>query len=141
MAFKFAARTLLELGKELISTDEVALYELIKNSIDAGSKLVEIEFNICLLHSHYEEALDALQKKRPLAAISVRLKEQILADAIIESRDALLGTLDAAESADAFELALKASYAANNWITVRDKGVGMSLEELDDVYLSSPGWL
>lgn len=136
MAFKFAARTLLELGKELISTDEVALYELIKNSIDAGSKLVEIEFNICLLHSHYEEALDALRKKRPLAAISARLKEQILAGAIIESRDALLSTLDAAESAGAFELALKAAYAANNWITVRDKGVGMSLEELDDVYLT-----
>ena len=31
MSFSFEARTLLELGKELISTDEVALFELIKN--------------------------------------------------------------------------------------------------------------
>ena len=37
MSFSFEARTLLELGKELISTDEVALYELIKNAVDAQS--------------------------------------------------------------------------------------------------------
>ena len=36
MNFSFEARTLLELGKELISSDEVALYELIKNAVDAG---------------------------------------------------------------------------------------------------------
>jgi hypothetical protein len=35
--FRFAPRALLELGKELISTDEVAIYELIKNGIDAGT--------------------------------------------------------------------------------------------------------
>ena len=37
MSFKFAARTILELGKELISSDEVALHELIKNAVDAKS--------------------------------------------------------------------------------------------------------
>lgn len=61
MGFKFAARTLLELGKELISSDEVALYELIKNAIDAKSPRVEIVANIVLIHSHYLEALDALE--------------------------------------------------------------------------------
>jgi HSP90 family molecular chaperone len=36
LPFWFAAGTLLELGKELISSDEVALNELIKNAVDAG---------------------------------------------------------------------------------------------------------
>ena len=39
-SFTFSARTILELGKELISSDEVALYELIKNGVDAGSKTI-----------------------------------------------------------------------------------------------------
>ena len=136
MAFKFAARTLLELGKELISSDEVALYELIKNSIDAGSSLVEIEFNICILRSHYVAALDALQKKKPLAAIRDRLKEQILEEATSKSRGDFTSMISVPESVDAFREALDAAYVANNWIAVRDKGVGMSLEELDDVYLT-----
>lgn len=51
--FKFAARTLLELGKELISSDEVALYELIKNGVDAGSQRIEIEAAVVLTHTNY----------------------------------------------------------------------------------------
>src|SRR6187402_1960550 len=38
MPFKVAARTLLHLGAELISSDAVALYELIKNAFDANSR-------------------------------------------------------------------------------------------------------
>ena len=37
MSFKVQARTLLQLGAELISSDAVALFELIKNAFDAGS--------------------------------------------------------------------------------------------------------
>jgi signal transduction histidine kinase len=136
MGFKFAARTLLELGKELISTDEVALYELIKNSIDARSEVVVIAFNICMLHSHYNEALDALHKKKPLGAIRERLKGQLLTDADTGSRTAFVHAIDAAENPASFRKALKAAYASNNWIEVRDNGVGMSLEELNDVYLT-----
>ena len=39
VAFRVAARIILELGDELISSDSVALYELVKNSIDAGSRV------------------------------------------------------------------------------------------------------
>ena len=38
MSFRVAARTLLHLGAELISSDAVAFYELIKNGFDAGSR-------------------------------------------------------------------------------------------------------
>ena len=36
--FKVSARTVLELGSELISSDAIAFYELIKNGVDAGTK-------------------------------------------------------------------------------------------------------
>lgn len=63
MSFTFEARTLLELGKELISTDEVAIYELIKNSVDAGSENVEILVNVLLTHSDYKEAIARIEEE------------------------------------------------------------------------------
>ena len=68
VGFKFAARTLLELGKELISSDEVALYELIKNGIDAQASRITIDAEIVLTHTSYVAAMDALG---PLDALSV----------------------------------------------------------------------
>ena len=47
--FKIKARTVLELGSELISSDIIAFFELIKNGFDAGTKNgVEIRFKIVL---------------------------------------------------------------------------------------------
>src|SRR3954464_12997603 len=42
-AFQVSARTILQLGGELISSDGIAFYELIKNAVDAGSKKVFVE--------------------------------------------------------------------------------------------------
>ena len=54
--FKVTARTVLELGSELISSDPIAFYELIKNGIDAGSKNgVTIRFDIVLGRRDYRE--------------------------------------------------------------------------------------
>ena len=36
--FKVSARTVLELGAELISSDIIAFYELVKDAFDAGSR-------------------------------------------------------------------------------------------------------
>ncbi|WP_305802181.1 hypothetical protein, partial [Thiolapillus sp.] len=55
--FKVTARTILELGSELISSDAIAFYELIKNGIDAGSKNgVTINFNIVIGRRDYQES-------------------------------------------------------------------------------------
>jgi hypothetical protein len=52
LAFKVAARPVLELGADLISSDAVAIYELVKNAIDAKSPDgVEIHFCIAIKHS------------------------------------------------------------------------------------------
>ena len=46
MKFKVTARTLLHLGSELISSDGIALYELVKNSFDARSPNVRIDIQV-----------------------------------------------------------------------------------------------
>src|SRR5947208_3489715 len=43
MKFRFAARVIAQLGAELISSDDIAVYELIKNAFDAGSQRVKLE--------------------------------------------------------------------------------------------------
>lgn len=137
MAFKFTARTLLELGKELISSDEVAINELVKNAVDAGSSGVHCIFNIVLTHRHFQEILDLLKDRvKPVVAIE-RLRQRLLPTVSEEQREEFLCELEASsESEQAFVEALKSAYERFNWIEVRDRGHGMSLRELDDVYLT-----
>jgi hypothetical protein len=54
MGFRVSARTVLELGSELISSDIIAFYELIKNAFDAKSRSgAEIHFHIVLRRNDY----------------------------------------------------------------------------------------
>jgi len=50
MSMHFKARVLLELGAELISSDAVAIYELVKNSLDAHSEDVDINIDVAMLN-------------------------------------------------------------------------------------------
>ena len=45
MKFKITARVISHLGAELISSDEIAIYELVKNGFDAGSQVVEVSIS------------------------------------------------------------------------------------------------
>ncbi len=49
MNFRIVARVISQLGAELISSDEIALYELVKNGFDAKSPTVEINihYRVC----------------------------------------------------------------------------------------------
>jgi hypothetical protein len=54
LVFRVNARTVLELGSELISSDIIAFYELIKNAFDAGSATgAVISFEIVLRRNVY----------------------------------------------------------------------------------------
>lgn len=137
MAFKFAARALLELGKELISSDEVALNELVKNSIDAGSPSVQIFLQVLITHRDYEDALHRLDKNTKPQTVLDRLQAHLVASASEELKDAFLTSLrESVESMSAFGQALRTAYQAFNWIEVRDQGHGMTATELDEVYLT-----
>ena len=135
MAFRFAARTIIELGKELISSDEVALYELIKNSIDAQSKKVEIILNVCLKSSDYREAIARIrEEKRSRADVIGFLRGVLIDDCLGDPRTWLTDLCDAT-SDDAFLHSLEALYDKLNYVEVRDTGHGMAIDELSDVFL------
>ena len=135
MSFSFEARTLLELGKELISTDEVALFELIKNAVDAGSPAVEILVQARLSRTDYREAIRRLQETHtPLSEVTTFLRGKLI-DGGGQEGDLLLATLNRAVSRTVYEGILKDRYVHLNSITIRDTGEGMSFDDLENVYL------
>lgn len=137
MAFKVAARMILELGSELISSDAVALYELVKNSVDAGSKWVSITMQVVLKRSYFQEAIEAIDEEEDLNVVRKRLLSNLEAGAPVAARqvfrDAILGAEDDPED---FKRALSDAYHDQNWIEVRDRGHGMTAKELEDVFLT-----
>lgn len=141
MSFRIAARTILHLGSELISSDGVAFYELIKNSYDARSPNVEIQVLMVLARRAQRDALSSIRESRKLdeneAAKLARLQElkQACLEQLIEGastastvREAIRG----ASSLDQLEHAVRDA----NTITIRDSGIGMSLAELDEAFLT-----
>ena len=135
MSFSFEARTLLELGKELISTDEVALYELIKNAVDAGSPKVEIDVRSRLAYTDYREAVRQLRESgKALSEVTAFIRGKMQEDESGWCEDCL-AELDRTTDKDTYGERLDAHYARLNSIEIRDTGEGMSLGDLSDVYL------
>lgn len=137
MSFKITARTILQLGAELISSDAVALYELIKNAIDARSTNgVDIKFSIVMLLSKYEECLAYIDDGNDLDACRVFIDGCLQADSQREDLELFRGFLR--EACDCAELrdALVDAYRKVNRITVTDTGHGMSKADLEDIYLT-----
>ena len=135
MSFKFSARTLLELGKELISSDEVALYELIKNAVDAQSPRVEIIIHVQLRNSDYKEAITQIREEgRNPAEVRNSVRGKLINP---ESADSitLLDELYKITQKEDFLEKLTSLYNDLNYIEVRDTGHGMSFDELSEIFL------
>jgi len=144
--FKVTARTVLELGSELISSDAIAFYELIKNGIDAGSKNgVTIRFDIVMGRRDYQES-----KSQILRAIECQegdesdeileiedLKEVLSSKLNTEAGDLWEHASELIDECDSYEDLLKVLEEINdlNSITISDTGSGMSLTELDTLFL------
>ena len=136
MTFKVAARMVLELGAELISSDAVALYELVKNSIDAGSKRVSIKMQIVLKRSHFLEAIEAVEAKKSLTAVRDRLLSNLESGAPAAERRKLRDRMLAVgNNRRKFARTLSDAYHDQNWIEVRDWGHGMDAAELREAFL------
>ena len=135
MSFKFSARTVLELGKELISSDEVALYELIKNAVDAQSPRVEIIINVQLRNSDYREVIAQIREEGK-SPVEVR---DFVRSKLIDPEDAdsitMLDELSDISQEEDFLNRFKSLYDDLNYIEVRDTGHGMSLIELSEIFL------
>jgi len=136
MHFKVAARTVLHLGAELISSDGIALYELIKNSFDASADSVEISVQMAFPFATYQELRTQLMKlptkraatESQCAQIASRINESLN----LESKRALKRKiLEAGTVATLLSILDDA-----NHIVVSDSGEGMSAKELAEVYLT-----
>lgn len=136
MGFRVAARVILELGDELISSDAVALYELVKNSIDAGSKWVSITMQVVLKRSYFREAIEAIDEGRDLHSVRKRLLTYIEKAAPVTPKQVFRDTLLTDDDRAGLKARLSDAYDRQNWILVRDRGHGMSAQELQDVFLT-----
>jgi signal transduction histidine kinase len=138
MAFRVSARTVLELGSELISSDEVALYELVKNAIDARSKNgVEIDMHICLTYSAYLEYMRELESDAPLPLDQIKnsLMSRVEATTEPEVIKKLEDELSACKTLPVLRKRFPQIYTSTNWIEIRDTGTGMSAKDIRTKYL------
>lgn len=137
--FSVAARTLIHLGAELITSDEVALNELIKNAFDAESARVRIDFRMGLPQAALDRLLVQARSQEGSAGIAA------FRDVVVAQLKATGNTSDG-DAARASALVTRVQSAANwpalvsiletaNSITVADRGSGMDAEALESVFL------
>lgn len=141
--FKVTARTIFHLGADLISSDAVALYELVKNAFDAKSPLLEtspgVEIDI-------RQLIPVDIANRVIMGIATTLDngKETLKD-LNQWREKALATLNKIEGQDDLRGAIAAAknlrellraYERVNYIEVRDTGEGMSSKKLRDIFLT-----
>lgn len=136
--FKVCARTVLELGAELISSDIVAFYELIKNAFDAQSPNgAEIRFEIVLRRNEYLEfRRRAVEGNESINQLKSKVCNVLDLSAPGNSFDRSRDAIVKARRVESFVEALDEVYARENRIIVSDTGTGMSRQDIIDKYLS-----
>ncbi len=141
--FQVAARTLLHLGSELITSDAIAINELIKNSIDAKSPNVNVYFIIPINFKAIDKIYSILQvipestkvNEENIASIIEILKHNINSECskeILQSIDKLIEKIKKLE----FRSEIKELVDSINYILFEDSGEGMSKEVLEKVFLT-----
>ena len=145
MSFRVNARTVLHLGSELISSDGIAIYELIKNALDANSPVVRLDV-VCRmdfattdrilrqLGERHHPAEWAVPDSRPRSDDWRSLRKAALAaiDHNAPDADELTQSIRSVKSRNAFTDCVRKA----NFISVDDDGDGMSADTLNDVYLT-----
>jgi signal transduction histidine kinase len=128
----------LELGAELISSDIVAFYELIKNAFDALSPSgAEIHFEITLRRNDYVGfRRRAASDTSDINQLKADVYKALDRSAPKESFDRSLQAFEEVREARSFVKTLDEVYARENRIVVSDTGTGMSKRDLVDSFLS-----
>lgn len=135
--FRIAARAMRQLGAELITSDEMALYELIKNGFDARSPRTVVEISAPADAAAVALVREQVATGRVSVTVALeRLEKTLSADLTIEQRvSALQRFKEHATSAAALSEFLDAFLRNDFWIEVSDKGIGMSADALRDKFM------
>ena len=135
--FKVCARTILELGAELISSDVIAFYELIKNAFDAQSPDgAEIRFEIVMRRNDYLKfRRRAIERTVVIDKIKIDACNSLNSSAPQDSLERFRAAISEPEETESFVKALDAAYAVENRVILSDTGTGMSKQDLVDNFL------
>lgn len=134
--FRITARTVLELGSELISSDIIAFYELIKNGFDARTKTgLEVRFDIVLPRRTYMRLRTEMKAGGDLDDWKVAIAGEMLPNASETAREGFQETIEAAATVEELRKQLRQAQARFNTITIADTGTGMSMDELEQNFL------
>ncbi|EMI4515738.1 sensor histidine kinase [Vibrio parahaemolyticus] len=136
--FQVLARTLVHLGSELITSDSIAIYELIKNAIDARSPDVKVIFTINFeqnllntLHQKWLENRNDWRESVERDLIDIIENECLVSELSPTDKQLVQSILDSSSVEDAAENLLKLNY-----IEVVDSGCGMSKNDLENIFLT-----
>jgi signal transduction histidine kinase len=141
VTINFKARVLLELGAELISSDAVALYELVKNGVDAGSKKIRIDITVVLQpseHRHLTSRWLATPSEVTWnsSAFLTELAQSLDPEASKQQRDEFLTLVGRpSTAAEATQKLADAAFKCNH-VSVQDWGSGMTRAGLQTSYLT-----
>lgn len=139
MAFRVSARTVLQLGAELISSDAIAFYELIKNAFDAKSLNVKIKIvsrmKYTIANTINDEIFVLLNRNKEVSDYEIQLiKEKIIANLdnsapfIKSFSDRITKQFDLSKISNILDLV--------NYIAIEDTGDGMTYDDLENIYLT-----
>jgi len=144
--FKFAPRVLEHLGAELISSDDVALYELVKNGFDATpAKATSATVTVAI--EYYADVSEVERLKRLVQKHFPNSSKNLTFDQVwpVLDRARTPGTIPGADAIERIESSLPKSGTVRdfiraigriNSITVSDRGVGMDEQELKSYFLT-----
>ncbi len=143
VGFRIAARALRHLGGELITSDDVALNELIKNAFDARSPRVRVEISASVDLSALELIEEqVLSNELSNDDAAERVRKAISVDLPTEERAQIVADAKSCLSRHEFSIFLK-GLKKQQYILVEDKGCGMGRQDLSDRFLviGTPGKL
>jgi len=131
--FRVHARLIAEIGDELISADEIALYELIKNAFDAGSPWVRVDVATPVAPAEVGPTIATLENDWELDDLETSpLKDLLQLDGVLEGVKAAISARDRDGLEDKLVDALKEA----SRIVIEDRGSGMDRPRLEEAFLS-----
>jgi len=131
VGFRVAARTMIHLGAELITSDAIALNELIKNSFDAASERVAVNFFISMDMKKISKILSDKDSNEA----EININDLIASDAADDIHENICSRYFELISINSLHDTLKLLVNEYCFITIGDTGDGMSYEDIVDKFL------